>query len=104
MGKDVIVACDFSSSKEVFDFLDTKTGLMYCGDSEEFYLEILSVCIHTMPLSLPKKVSHHIFCDVFFVEAPTRFELVIEVLQTFALPLGYGTQVTPRGFEPLLPP
>ena len=26
-----------------------------------------------------------------FLEAPTRFELVIEVLQTFALPLGYGT-------------
>ncbi len=26
----------------------------------------------------------------FFLEAPTRFELVIEVLQTFALPLGYG--------------
>ena len=25
-----------------------------------------------------------------FSEAPTRFELVIEVLQTFALPLGYG--------------
>ena len=25
-----------------------------------------------------------------FKEAPTRFELVIEVLQTFALPLGYG--------------
>lgn len=24
-----------------------------------------------------------------FSEAPTRFELVIEVLQTFALPLGY---------------
>ncbi len=24
-------------------------------------------------------------------EVPTRFELVIEVLQTFALPLGYGT-------------
>ena len=23
-------------------------------------------------------------------EAPTRIELVIEVLQTFALPLGYG--------------
>ena len=27
---------------------------------------------------------------VYFLEAPTRFELVIEVLQTFALPLGYG--------------
>ncbi len=26
-----------------------------------------------------------------FSEVPTRFELVIEVLQTFALPLGYGT-------------
>lgn len=68
---------------------------MYCGDSEDFYLEMLkttlennrtspireayaqqdwkqygicmhslSVCIHSMPLSLPKKVSHHIFCDV----------------------------------------
>ena len=28
----------------------------------------------------------------FLLEAPTRFELVIEVLQTFALPLGYGTK------------
>ena len=25
-----------------------------------------------------------------FQKAPTRIELVIEVLQTFALPLGYG--------------
>ena len=28
----------------------------------------------------------------FLLEAPTRFELVIEVLQTFALPLGYGAR------------
>ena len=27
---------------------------------------------------------------ITYEEAPTRFELVIEVLQTFALPLGYG--------------
>ena len=27
-----------------------------------------------------------------FLEAPTRFELVIEVLQTFALPLGHGAK------------
>ncbi len=27
---------------------------------------------------------------LLIVEAPTRIELVIEVLQTFALPLGYG--------------
>ena len=26
----------------------------------------------------------------FKIKAPTRFELVIEVLQTFALPLGHG--------------
>ena len=52
-------------------------------------------------------------------KAPTRFELVIEVLQTFALPLGYGAiyyiiltyllnmqifLVTPTGIEPVLPP
>ena len=49
-----------------------------------------------------------------FEEVPPGFEPGIEVLQTFALPLGYGTiyciicfpvrEVTPRGFEPLLPP
>ena len=27
---------------------------------------------------------------LLIIEAPTRIELVIEVLQTFALPLGYG--------------
>ena len=27
---------------------------------------------------------------MLFIQAPTRFELVIEVLQTFALPLGHG--------------
>ena len=49
-----------------------------------------------------------------FEEVPPGFEPGIEVLQTFALPLGYGTiyyiicfpvrEMTPRGFEPLLPP
>ena len=28
--------------------------------------------------------------DVFFMEAPPRFELGVKVLQTSALPLGYG--------------
>ena len=45
-------------------------------------------------------------------EATTRFELVIRVLQTHALPLGYvaillnyaSLQVTPTGIEPVLPP
>ena len=62
------------------------------------------------------------------LEAPTRFELVIKVLQTSALPLGYGalahhwciyiicsnmitvkliqldSKMTRKGIEPLLPP
>ena len=28
--------------------------------------------------------------DIFFLEAPSRLELEIKVLQTSALPLGYG--------------
>lgn len=32
----------------VFDFLDTKIGLMYCGDSEDFYLEMLKKQVLTM--------------------------------------------------------
>ena len=30
-------------------------------------------------------------------EVPIRIELMIEVLQTFALPLGYGTKSDPCG-------
>ena len=43
-----------------------------------------------------KNLHHYIiiykkrFKNLNRLEAPTRFELVIEVLQTFALPLGYG--------------
>ncbi|GEM_PF-4176114 len=37
-------------------------------------------------------------------EATTRFELVIRVLQTHALPLGYVAVVTPARFELALPP
>ena len=39
-------------------------------------------------------------------EASTGIEPVIEVLQTFALPLGYDAifLVTPTGIEPVLPP
>ena len=47
-------------------------------------MEVLFIpAIHAKKRNLVIKVS--------FLEAPTRFELVIEVLQTFALPLGYGT-------------
>ena len=38
------------------------------------------------------------------IEATTRFELVIRVLQTHALPLGYVAIMTPRGIEPLIQP
>ena len=39
-----------------------------------------------------------------FKEATTRFELVIRVLQTHALPLGYVATMTPTRFELVLPP
>ena len=39
-----------------------------------------------------------------FLEATTRFELVIRVLQTHALPLGYVATMTPTRFELVLPP
>ena len=56
-------------------------------------------------LTIPQKKNLHPSQDGG-LEAPTRIELVIEVLQTFALPLGYGAiyRMTPTGFEPMLPP
>ncbi len=38
-----------------------------------------------------KNKSSDKYQNSYLKEVPTRFELVIEVLQTFALPLGYGT-------------
>ena len=37
-------------------------------------------------------------------QASAGIEPAIEVLQTFALPLGYDAKVTPPGIEPGLPP
>ena len=37
------------------------------------------------------KKTKSLIAQEFRLEVPTRFELVIKVLQTFALPLGYGT-------------
>ncbi len=37
-----------------------------------------------------QKKKGHTRCPFFFLEAPPRFGLGIEVLQTFALPLGHG--------------
>ena len=35
------------------------------------------------------EISIYKISEVFWIEATTRFELVIRVLQTYALPLGY---------------
>jgi hypothetical protein len=60
-------------------------------------------------LGAPKKNPHKpLVYEDSIKEATTRFELVMRVLQTRALPLGYVARylilMTPRGFEPLLPP
>ena len=44
-----------------------------------------------MVLQTNKKNGIPDFSRIPVLEVPTRFELVIKVLQTFALPLGYGT-------------
>ena len=53
--------------------------------------------LHTLAyIILNKKIPKALIFQGFrnsLVQAPTRFELVIEVLQTFALPLGYGALV-----------
>ena len=47
--------------------------------------------IHHITLKTTKKELRSQTSE-FFIQAPTRFELVIEVLQTFALPLGHGAK------------
>lgn len=37
--------------EKVFDFLDTKAGIMYCGDSEDFYLEMLKTYLDNNKIS-----------------------------------------------------
>ena len=88
---------------------------------------IFRICFTTFSQNIfsHKKTTNIKF--VVFKEAPTRFELVIRVLQTRALPLGHGAinhidynktmntsqpkfidsfhhQMTPTGIEPVLPP
>ena len=46
--------------------------------------------VHLIFYNSQKKRTRKMLIFRVLLEAPTRFELVIEVLQTFALPLGYG--------------
>ena len=55
--------------------------------AKETYKNVCLCCSLTHKIKNPKPFKgYRAFCEV-----PTRFELVIKVLQTFALPLGYGT-------------
>ena len=62
---------------------------------------------HAQTSKLQKKTSETLIYKVSEasqLEATTRFELVIRVLQTHALPLGYVAIMTPTRFELVLPP
>ena len=64
----------------------------------------IAFCYLAMDLYFAHKKASEINSEA--LEASTGIEPVIEVLQTFALPLGYDAifLVTPTGIEPVLPP
>ena len=76
MGKDVIIACDFSSKEELFDFLDKftdckpflKVGMeLYYAEGPEIVKEI-------------KKRGHRIFIDLKLHDIPTTVKKSMNVL------------------------
>lgn len=76
MGKDVIVACDFSSSKQVFDFLDKFTGrkpFVKIG-MELFYAEGPEIVREI------KRRGHKIFLDLKLHDIPNTVKKAMSVL------------------------
>ncbi|MBO5453035.1 MAG: orotidine-5'-phosphate decarboxylase [Clostridia bacterium] len=76
MGKDVIIACDFSSAEQVFDFLDKFTGkkpFVKIG-MELFYAEGPSIVREI------KKRGHKIFLDLKLHDIPNTVKKSMSVL------------------------
>jgi orotidine-5'-phosphate decarboxylase len=76
MGKDVIVACDFSSAEKVFEFLDKFTGrkpFVKIG-MELYYAEGPSIVKEI------KKRGHKIFLDLKLHDIPNTVKKAMSVL------------------------
>ena len=66
-----------------------KTGQKTCQTTEKDKKDYSCKCKRNHDHPKAEQVSH-IMADLLILEAPTRFELVMEILQTSALPLGDG--------------
>ena len=83
MGKDVIIACDFSSAKQVFDFLDLfteKKPFVKIG-MELFYAEGPSIVKEI------KKRGHKIFLDLKLHDIPNTVKKSMSVLSNLDVDL-----------------
>ena len=79
MGKDVIIACDFASAKQTFDFLDkfTEEKPFVKIGMELFYAEGPSIVREI------KKRGHKIFLDLKLQDNPFQFrQLPLHLLQS----------------------
>ena len=78
MGKDVIIACDFASSEEIFNFLDKfypEKPFLKIG-MELFYAEGPSI------ISKIKERGHKIFLDLKLHDIPTTVKKAMKVLSS----------------------
>ena len=98
MGKDVIIACDFASAKQTFDFLDkfTEEKPFVKIGMELFYAEGPSIVREI------KKRGHKIFLDLKLHDIPNTVKKSMAVLSNLDVDMTNLHAAGPDGTRPLL--